>query len=272
MPITKAEREKLRTHTFSEDKKEEFGGTHMVAPEISVAEVISGSFGILISRPLTFVANILGSVIFAIYLFAALSTSPVLDLLLYAAMFFILEIIVVAPLTAVSRAKLANIKRASASGPMLMAFNYLEPIVPILYIAGAVLAVELVQSPSWELLGGAAVVLVLAFILQIMNLDSSISVYMYYDKKLDRATAMSRSWFFLSGQSVRILCVSTVAFLPLIVAVLLDICLRNTGQVWYMIPLVLLVADFCYSWWDACTAYIYGETAKKAKPMPYSRL
>ena len=59
MPITKKETKRLRTHTFSEDKVREFGGTYTVAPDFSVSSIIKGSIRLMASKPSIFLLNAL---------------------------------------------------------------------------------------------------------------------------------------------------------------------------------------------------------------------
>ncbi len=276
MPISKAERSKLHSHTFSEDKIDEFGGTHIVTPDISVADTLKHSLALFGSKPSALFLNIPSSIILALYVFVMFGSNSLTNLLWYTAAFFVLGILVAAPLSAVAKSRFYNTKITSIIDPMLMSLNYLEPLVPIAYIGLMALAVQ--NSAVINLLSTIVfgvlllVILTIAVILHISNLNSELSVYILYDKKLKRNAALGRSWMFISGQSLKMLAINIIAYLPLVIAVLLDAAFSKTSIILYLTLLTFILADFCASWWQACTSYIYEKIVKEAKPMKYSRL
>ncbi|HUB92528.1 MAG TPA: hypothetical protein VL945_01060 [Candidatus Saccharimonadales bacterium] len=271
MPISKAERNKLRSHTFSEDKIDEFGGTHVVTPEVSVAETLRNSSALLRSKYSVFLLNIPSSIILAFYVFAVFGSSSLTNLFWYSVAFFVLGVAVVAPLTAIAKARISNIKVAGIGGPILMSLNYLGPLVAVAYIGLMTLVIHTISS-GFVFLAVAVAVLIIAIILQVSNLNSALSVYLLYDRGLRRDTALGRSWMFMSGQSLQMLAVNIAVFLPLVIAIVLDAVLSKTSMVLYLTLLTFILADLCTSWWQACTSYVYAEVIKKAKPMRYSRL
>ncbi len=276
MPITKAERSKLRSHTFSEDKIDEFGGTHIVTPDISVADTLRDSVTLFWSKPSALFLNIPSSIILALYVFVMFGSNSLTNLLWYTAAFFVLGILVVAPLTAVAKSRFSNMKINSLISPMLMSLNYLEPLVPIAYIGLMALTIQnLAVITLFSTIVFAVILLVvlaIAIILHISNLNSELSVYILYDKKLKRNAALGRSWMFISGQSLKMLAINIIAYLPLAIAVFLDATFSKTSIILYLALLTFILADFCASWWQACTSYIYAKIIKEAKPMKYSRL
>jgi hypothetical protein len=276
MPITRAERNKLHSHTFSENKKEEFEGTYLVIPEIPVAGTLRNSLRLLKASPSVFVLNAAGSLILALYAFVVFGPVSFASLLWYTLAFFVLGIVVAAPLSAVAKARLSSVTVTSLLGPMLMSLNFLEPLVAAAYIGIALLAfmgTALIGTVSgWIFAGIVAVMLVVAIILHIDNLNAALSVHIMYDRKFGRNTALGRSWMFLSGQSLKLLAINSVAFLPVAAAIILEAEFRGTPLAAYLALITFVLADISASWWQACTAHIYAEVAKKAKPMNYSRL
>jgi hypothetical protein len=275
MPISKAERNRLLSHTFSENKIDEFGGTHMVTPDISVAGTLGHSLRLLKSKPSALVLNIPAGIILALYVFAMFELNSTTNLIWCTAAFFVLEILVAAPLTAVAKAKFSDISITSLINPMLMSLNYLEPLVAIAYIgimAVVIRNLTVITAFSALVFVLLIVVLVVAIILHVSNLNSSIAVHILYDKKLKRSAALGRSWMFISGQSLQMLAVNTIAFLPLIIAIVLDAALSKTHLILYLALMTFILADLCTSWWQACTSYVYTKIIKEAKPMRYSRL
>ncbi len=274
MPITEAERNKLKKHTFSEDKKDEFRWTHGVVPEFDIGKTLSSSLGMVFSSTYPWIANIAGSLILAVYVFEIFGhLASLADLLIYTILFFILEIIVVSPLSAFSKAKFANIEPGSAAKPMLMSLTYLSPLVPILYLVGLIFAMRyFVLLPVISILI-SLVVLILAVILHIANLNVSLATDAMYEKKIDRNTALSRSWMMISGQSLSMLLINVVVFLPLIFAVFAEVVFRNNTTIaLYILPVIFVVSEFCLSWWHASASYSYEAISKNIKPIQYSRL
>ena len=274
MPITEAERNKLKKHTFSEDKKDEFRWTHGVVPELDIGKALSSSLGMVFSSPYPWIANMAGSLILAVYVFEIFGHSASLsDLFLYTILFFILEIIIVPPLSAFSKAKFANIEPGSVARPMLMSLTYLSPLVPILYLVGLIFVMRYFVSLPVVGIFIALVVFILAVILHIANLNVSFATDAMYDKKTDRNTALSRSWMMISGQSLSMLLINVVVFLPLIFAVFAEIVFRsNTTIALYMLPVIFVVSEFCLAWWHASVSYSYEAISKNIKPIQYSRL
>ena len=272
MPITKSERNKLRSHTFSEDKKDEFEGTYIEVPDLSARKTLSSSLGLLLSKPLVLILNIPVGLIFSIYIFALLRVLSLANFLWYSAAFFVLGILVISPLAAISKAKLANIGTSSFFSPMLMSLNYLEPLVFVTYFGLALFTIKNWGTITVYSIITFIILLLIAFILHIINISTSISTQIAYDKKSDRNTALNKSWLFLSGQSLSVLSVNIVVFLLLTITVLLDIVYNNPQITLYLALLTFIFADFCASWWQACTSKLYLTITKKAKPIQYSRL
>jgi hypothetical protein len=274
MPITKAERSKLRSHTFSEYKNDEFKGTHLVTPNISAADTLKHSLRQLVSKPSVLILNLPGSLIFAIYSFFMFRSDSLANSAWYTVVFFALGIFVVAPLTAIAKSKFANARAANLFSTVLISLNYLEPLVPAAYISIMVLAIQksaLITIFS-TIIAAMLFILIAAIILQIINLNSAMSIYLMFDKKLKRGTAINRSWMFLSGQSSQMLMINIAAYTPLIIAVILEAAFSNTLLMPYLALLTFLLADVCTSWWQACTSYIYAKIIKEFKPIKYSRL
>lgn len=272
MPISQSEREKLRAHTFSEDKEGEFGGTHKVAPEISENDMIGHSLGLLASRPSALALNVPGSAAFALYALAAFGTASAATFIFYASAFFAFGILIAAPLSSLAKARLSGMEAPGVVDSMIMSLAYAEPLVAASYVALIALAFR--DAAGFTLLSAITfiVLLAVAFLLHIANLDSSISVQMAGGKKYGRSTAMNNSWMFLSGQSMAMLAANIVSYLPLIALVPLDALFSGTALMPYLAVLTFIFADICASWWQACTSVAYGIVAKKTKPMKYSRL
>ncbi len=272
MPISQPERERLRAHTFSEDKKSEFGGTHKIAPEISEKNIIWSSLGLLASRPLPLVLNIPGSMAFAVYVFVAFSTSSVAAFIFYASAFLAFGILIAAPLSSAAKARLSDMDAPRVVDSMIMSLAYAEPLVAASYVTLIALAFR--NAAGFTLLAAITfvVLLVVAFLLHIANLDSSISVQMAGGRKYGRSTAMNNSWMFLNGQSMTMLAANIVSYLPLIALVPLDAFFSTTALMPYLAVLTFIFADICASWWQAGTSVAYGIVARKTKPMKYSRL
>jgi hypothetical protein len=271
MPITRGEREKLRTHTFSEDKKGEFSATHMVAPEIRPGNALALSLVLLASNAPVFALNIPGSLILAFYIALVIGAHSILWISVYSLAFFILWLLVAAPLSALSKARLSGMKASNPAGSMLMSLAYLEPVVVISYLGVLMIALHKLYTISlyWA---AFIVLLVIATVLYIANLNVSIAIQLMYGKRIYRNTALNRSWLFLSGQSLRMMLINTAAFLPLIVAILAGALFAGTLPAWYLVPVLFVIADLCTSWWQACTSHVYSEISSKIKPMQYSRL
>ncbi len=274
MPITEAERKKLKNHTFSEDKKDEFRWTHGVVPEFDIGDTLSNSLGMIFSSPYPWIANIAGSLILAVYVFEIFGhLASLQDLLIYTILFFILEIIVASPLSAFSKAKFAKIESGSVARPMLMSLTYLSPLVPILYLAVLISAFHYFISLPVIGIFVSLIVLILAVILHIANLNVSLATDAMYDKKTDRNTALSRSWMMISGSSLSMLLVNILVFLPLILATSAEFVFRsNSAMAMYILPVIFVASEFCLSWWHASVSYSYGAISKNIKPMQYSRL
>ena len=180
MPITKAENERLRSHTFSEDKKEEFNATHLVIPTISISDTLRHSLGILKSKPSVLFINIVSSLILAIYIYFMFEASTLTNLLWYTVVFFVLEILVVAPLGAISKSKLSNIKITSLISPIIISLNYLEPLISVMYIFLILLIIQnltfinLFSTVIFVAL--SIIILLIGIVLHICNLNSAILV------------------------------------------------------------------------------------------------
>ena len=239
MPISKTERNRLKSHTFSEDKKEEFNATHFVMPNIDIAKTLKLSFKKLGSKTSVLFLNIFSSLIFTIYIYLMLEFSSFMNLLWYTIAFFILEILVVAPITAITKAKLSDMKSGSLVSPMLISLNYLEPLIPVAYIGLIILILQsltLINLFSAVVFGVLSIIiLIIAIILQISNLNSSISIQILYDKKLGRNVALSRSWMLMSGQSLRLLAINILSSLPVIIAIIFDVILIKTSFIGYFV-------------------------------------
>jgi hypothetical protein len=154
-----------------------------------------------------------------------------------------------------------------------MSLTYLSPLVPILYLVGLIFAMRyFVLLPVISILI-SLVVLILAVILHIANLNVSLATDAMYEKKIDRNTALSRSWMMISGQSLSMLLINVVVFLPLIFAVFAEVVFRNNTTIaLYILPVIFVVSEFCLSWWHASASYSYEAISKNIKPIQYSRL
>jgi hypothetical protein len=117
-----------------------------------------------------------------------------------------------------------------------------------------------------------AVIIVATIILQIINLNNTISVQIMNDKRVSRNISMNISWLSLSGQSLSVLMVNIAAFVPLIVVVILETAARGTTLFVPFAIILFIATDFSISWWHACTSSIYLATVKQAKPASLSKL
>lgn len=271
MPITEAERKKIRDHRFSENV-EGIDSTHTVVPKIPVEETIRRGFGLLASKPSSMLINIPGSLIFALYAFALLGSHSLSSIVLYTLLFFVLEIFIASPLSSVSKSRFANTKRTRSIDSMVISLIYLEPLVPAFFLGLVMVVLKSLSIFSPLYIFVFLVLLVIVVILYILNLDSSIAVYILHDKGARRDTALNRSWLFLSGQSLSVLSVNAVVYLPLVIAVIAEYLLEGSLFVWYLLPITFILADIASSWWEACTYHIYEVTKNKSKPMQYSKL
>lgn len=273
MPITEAERRKLKTHTFSEDRKGEFGWTHSIAPELKMGETLGNALGMMFSDPYPLAINLSGSLIFTAYIFGIFTSGSLFYSLAYTLIFFFAGIVIIAPLSAFSKARFAGIKPNNTARPMLISLVYLSPLVPILYVGVLVLTFhELFASQILNILA-PLFILSVAVILHMINLSVSLATDSMYDGGLDRSTALGRSWMMISGQSLRMLLIDVVAFLPLILGVLIEALFRSNAAIaLYMLPIIFIATEFSTSWWHACVSYAYTTISKKVKPMQYSRL
>ncbi len=272
MPITEAERKKLRKHTFSEDKKDQFGWTHSIAPELPVGNTIKNAVQMLFSSPWPWILNAAGSIILAVYLFKIFESVTIFDSFLYTAIFFVLEILIVAPLNAFSKASYAGIGRKGVLRPMLMSLTYLAPLVPIFYITALILLIHIITTMSVLAVIAFLLVMVIAILLHITNLNASLSIHIMYDKEFDRTTSLNKSWMALSGQSLSMMAVNITAFVPLIISVIAEAVLVKNVPIWYVVPVIFIISEFCISLWQASTSYAYKTLLKNVKSMQYSRL
>ncbi|MCL5427775.1 MAG: hypothetical protein M1321_01185 [Candidatus Marsarchaeota archaeon] len=279
MPITKKEKGRLRSHTFSEDKRDAFIGTHMVAPSISGSGALAGAAGLLASKPVVFLFNVPSSLIFSLYMIVLFWSASLANVswyvfaLWYTAAFFVLEIIIAAPLSAAAKAKLSGAGDWGLLRPMVMSLNYLAPLVPIAYAGILALAVRGFALHAILTAIAIVVLFVVAIVLHIVNINASLAVQVMYDKKTSRSVALDRSWTLLSGQSLKVLGVNIAAFLPLAVVVVLAVVFMGAAQMmWYAGIIIFVAAEFCISWWQASTSSIYAYVSKNARPMQYSAL
>ena len=271
MPITEAERKKIKDHRFSENV-EGIDSTHTVVPRISADETIARGIELVASRPSSLLINIPGSLIFALYAFALLGSPSIYNIVLYTLLFFVLEIFLASPLSSVSKSRFANTSAAKPTDSMVISLIYLEPLVPAFFLGLVIVVLKSLTLFSPVYIIAFLILLAIVLMLYILNLDSSIAVYLLHDKGTKRDTALNRSWLFLSGQSLSVLSVNAVVYLPLVIAIILEYLLSGSLFVWYLLPITFILADLASSWWEACTYHIYEVTKKKAKPMQYSKL
>ena len=155
---------------------------------------------------------------------------------------------------------------------MVISLIYLEPLVPAFFLGLVMVVLKSISIFSPLYIFVFLVLLVIVVILYILNLDSSIAVYILHDKGARRDTALNRSWLFLSGQSLSVLSVNAVVYLPLVIAVIAEYLLEGSLFVWYLLPITFILADIASSWCEACTYHIYEVTKNKSRPMQYSKL
>ncbi len=271
MPITDAERKKIKEHRFSENI-EGLDSTHTVVPSISAEETIARGLEMVASKPSSLLINVPGSLIFALYAFSLLLSPSLSNIVLYTLLFFVLEIFVASPFSSISKSRFANTAAAKPADSMIISLIYLEPLVPAFFLGLIIVVLKSLTlfSPAYIIV--FLILLAIVLMLYILNLDSSIAVYILHDKGIRRDTALNRSWLFLSGQSLSVLSVNAVVYMPLVIAVVIEYLLAGSLFVWYLLPITFILADLASSWWEACTYYIYEVTKKKSKPMQYSKL
>jgi hypothetical protein len=270
MPITRSERRKLQAHTFSEDKKDQF--IHVTVPSISTQAILKSGFDAVAGNPLVLIVNSAGSLILTSFIFLALLPHTITALIVYSIVFFILDAFVAAPFDAKSKSITAKLKTTNIASPIAMSLNYLGPMVPVLYVWIILMAFHMASSASILYGFALAAAIVVAITLHIVNLNNTISVQVMGGKKVNRNMAMNISWLSLSGQSLSVLAVNIMAFLPVIIIAIAEALLRGTGAFTPLAIIFFAAADFSISWWHACTTAIYNSTVKLAKPMAYSKL
>ena len=271
MPISKKERERLAKHTFSEDRKGEFGSMYDIAPEIGVSAVLGAGVKSFSAGAANALLNVPEGVALAFYLYLLFNSRSVILGIEYTIAFLAFQFFVSSILDARASVGFAKGKMAGALDAIGISFGHLRPLAYVIAMLTlfAILNRGLLGLQGVPFYMIVAIGAVISLLWHIVNIDSAMAPYVrYLDTGASRSVAINRSWHYMSNQSVKLLAANITVFLPVVALTLAYALTLNV----YVLSADFLGFVICASLWQATTSAIYAYVKRNLGKFDYSKV